>query len=492
MRAGTSVKSKSTSFLIKICKNGQFTQGLEVVNEWIEQQSMSLSHLHLSLLIEACIKDGRPEKYKSVWKLMVSDNGVSPNHISYALAVSAAAKCNDITSVHSLINELFASTQCTALMDRKSYNSLMHSITLTSPIDTDLLFEVFSKCKRSTNPNVDPDHFTVCSMLNGCVQQKEFDKFQRFLFCEVLSAESHIRKYVDNVVLIAIINGLVKSGQSEQFEAVWDRIMECNHLVPTLEVYGTALCALSYSPNELLMEQFVHRMYAMKREMTVRHWNQILTAHSNQHRYAAMWTHYQSMRTMQTPDISTFNILISVGDKAFKLRALEEVKQFLRRYGRRNWYRLEYKALRRFHIEAVYCNDDALLSMLKPLMDKRENLQNRIVAEIECEGERMYFDNLSVNEDHSILRLVRALAERVNHTYSNRIVYHAEKKALAFVMDRDEMAMDITISINFRMCIDCHMFFLRVSDRYPMKTIVVNSPGTVHHFNHGQCSCGKH
>lgn len=66
--------------------------------------------------------------------------------------------------------------------------------------------------------------------------------------------------------------------------------------------------------------------------------------------------------------------------------------------------------------------------------------------------------------------------------------YHAEKKALAILLDEDKDNENIEITISMSMCNDCHSFFENVSKCYNNKTIkCVDIKGT-HTFNNGKCS----
>ena len=142
-------------------------------------------------------------------------------------------------------------------------------------------------------------------------------------------------------------------------------------------------------------------------------------------------------------------------------------------------------------IEAKYCNDIELVNILQPMMDKLTNLQNNVIAQIKWNGNIIKFDNLIKFEDESVIKAVDDLINKIGHNQdANQGLYHAEKKAVAFVLNQNEQEMDILIETNLRMCRDCHRFFLKLSQYYPSKLIVVVDPRRTHNFSNAKCSCG--
>ena len=63
---------------------------------------------------------------------------------------------------------------------------------------------------------------------------------------------------------------------------------------------------------------------------------------------------------------------------------------------------------------------------------------------------------------------------------------HAEKKALADLLNSD--AKELEISINFRMCVDCHAF-MKGASRLLGRAVLVREPKLLHSFADGVCSC---
>ena len=93
------------------------------------------------------------------------------------------------------------------------------------------------------------------------------------------------------------------------------------------------------------------------------------------------------------------------------------------------------------------------------------------------------------NGDSSLDRLLDSVAEEIGFEAAAFARYHAEKKALAFLLRGD--AESIRIFVSLRMCRDCHAFFAAVSRRHAQLEIECVDPNTRHTFRNGQCSCGK-
>ena len=63
---------------------------------------------------------------------------------------------------------------------------------------------------------------------------------------------------------------------------------------------------------------------------------------------------------------------------------------------------------------------------------------------------------------------------------------HAEKKALAMLLSHGEE--DLSVSINFNACIDCHEFF-KVSSQMLGRRIQLHQPQMTHTFIAGKYTC---
>lgn len=63
---------------------------------------------------------------------------------------------------------------------------------------------------------------------------------------------------------------------------------------------------------------------------------------------------------------------------------------------------------------------------------------------------------------------------------------HAEKKALAVVLAHCEA--ELSVSINFNACMDCHVFF-KISSLLLGRRVLLSQPLMIHTFTDGCCSC---
>ena len=64
---------------------------------------------------------------------------------------------------------------------------------------------------------------------------------------------------------------------------------------------------------------------------------------------------------------------------------------------------------------------------------------------------------------------------------------HAEKKALAMLLSNN-VEDELSISINFNACMDCHEFF-KISSQMLGRRIQLRQPQMTHTFSAGNCSC---
>ena len=75
---------------------------------------------------------------------------------------------------------------------------------------------------------------------------------------------------------------------------------------------------------------------------------------------------------------------------------------------------------------------------------------------------------------------------------------HAEKLMLADLLAREEkqsqgagrrQSEPIELSVNFKMCVDCHAFFKGASALLGRR-LLVREPTLTHIFDKGECACG--
>ena len=120
-----------------------------------------------------------------------------------------------------------------------------------------------------------------------------------------------------------------------------------------------------------------------------------------------------------------------------------------------------------------------------------------VIATFECNGSIQRIDNQ--DEDSCVDDLMDTIGYAVDiHQYpelknisgkTKCIQYHAEKKALAHLWNQNVMKIDI--SVNLRMCRDCHSFFKAFTKYYSDRSVCCTDPRTRHIFENGQCSCGS-
>merc|ERR1712224_222253 len=67
-----------------------------------------------------------------------------------------------------------------------------------------------------------------------------------------------------------------------------------------------------------------------------------------------------------------------------------------------------------------------------------------------------------------------------------KLQLHAEKKALAMLLSHGED--ELSVSINFNACMDCHEFF-KISSHLVGRLILLRQPYMTHIFTDGNCSC---
>lgn len=80
------------------------------------------------------------------------------------------------------------------------------------------------------------------------------------------------------------------------------------------------------------------------------------------------------------------------------------------------------------------------------------------------------------------------LADIEEEEKENALSYHSEKIAIAFMLVNTAPGTPIRIVKNLRVCTDCHVAFKLISKVYS-REIIVRDRSRFHHFRNGSCSC---
>ena len=366
--------------------------------------------------------------------------------------------------------------------------------------------ELFDHFRQQQNVKLHSGCYSIALFCS--IKRHKFDKFQTLLD-ELLQNEESIKLFVDKFVFVCMVNGLIKSGQCHLFESIWNKVTRCN-IKLNIDCYCVGILALSTLNNEPLMDEFVNnikRHFANNLNASNYYWNHILLGYANTLNYARLWIEYNHMKSLGImPNLTTFSILASATDKRLKMRALKELKLFIKTQNK-EWHKMNVTDLKGFYRAAIDVKDSELIDLLHPIIQKLGNV-HYVVAEVKYNGNTVAFDNFYKYldddvENQNILKSIDCLMEEIGHcvdtnqhrhemsedTSHNLIKYHAEKKALAFALNKG--IDNILITVNLQMCNDCHSFFCSISKHYPLKNIIVIDPKTKHEFNSGSCLCRK-
>eukprot|EP01084_Bolivina_argentea_P062285 113889_1 len=158
---------------------------------------------------------------------------------------------------------------------------------------------------------------------------------------------------------------------------------------------------------------------------------------------------------------------------------------------------------------AINCNHSITEQMIWNYLDddKFNNKRDRIEvnAWFELNGNNMTISNGFESCEFKSVCLVEKLIEISGFTFDKtcalqmgfvdqiskekHLKSHAEKKALAILLNQTEHCEYIKIYVSMRMCMDCHNFFKLISKCYK-RTIECVDPKKQHIFKNGQClSC---
>eukprot|EP01083_Nonionella_stella_P144751 452450_1 len=466
-----------------------------------EQYNARHDHVSNMLYLKACSNTGCIDKGKALLRSHYSDiNQHTINRYDIQLIctfIDFYGRCGDIEDairMFNLIPRHKLDHICIAVM----MNAYKHVNQYDSALD---LFERSRKEKKTLRSGC------LAIALHCSIKSQQLETFDRLLH-EIISSESNATQYLDQFVFGCVVDGLIKTGQCHLFEAIWNMMTKCN-IELNIDSYCIAILALSYTHHSALFNRFMERIqqrFSVELNQSNYFWNHLLLAYRNTLDDATMWNQYKQMRSHNIkPNLMTFCILASASDIQYKRAALDELKRFMFKY-KRNWDAMDVTYLKGFYRNALLAQDKELIDVLKPRIEAL-NVIHPVIAEVNYNDTVVRFDNFYkyLKNDvgnAAILQKVDQLIREVDHTIDvsqhtemheddayKLISYHAEKKALAFVLSN---AVDnITIKINLVMCNDCHTFFCKVSKKNQQNFIVID-PKVKHKFQNGHCSCSKY
>lgn len=284
-----------------------------------------------------------------------------------------------------------------------------------------------------------------------------------------------LKKLADCHVVVAMIDGLIRSGKTQNFLNIWKNCIQRCKIEPNISCYQVALLAAAHNKdkNAIRHFKFIDEMKLMLNEMKNkenniafnRGWAHILLAYSKMGDFDSMWNEYYEYKDILSrvdgkPSPVILSILCSKStygkidntDKQIEhqKRGIEECKQFIPT--KQDWNHLNQKEIKGFYLAACQTDNDELRSILKPRMNdydkqmRKEKRERKLNAEthdnsekyndkeypiarclIEDEkvqqqqGEKLRqktsieFNNLIKREDKSLLKNVRKLIQSTNH-----------------------------------------------------------------------------
>ena len=286
------------------------------------------------------------------------------------------------------------------------------------------------------------------------------------------------------------MHGLAKCGNSHAVSAAFWNAMMANGVKPNENALAVGICAAARAKNEKLLN-FLVASLKKSENLSPFAWNLIICAFGRLGNCERMWSEYGEYRNLNAMDPPNFNILTTLRSmekrENFKRTALNEAVPFFEK--------MSDSQSKLFYRAALSLNEMAIAQKL----EKKSKINSvRVVASFEFEGMRFSVHNCDNFCDGMLDELMKRIDYKVsvdehpelNDCFGahNFVKHHAEKKALAFLLN--QKVNDIEICVNMRMCRDCHSFFKAVSRYYHHVSIQCVDPRTRHRFKNGECTCG--
>ncbi|WOL09674.1 hypothetical protein Cni_G18427 [Canna indica] len=272
----------------------------------------------------------------------------------------------------------------------------------------------------------------------------------------------------DSIAFVSVISACSHAGLMNDGKYYFNYMTECYHLVPRIEHYACMVDLLGRSGNISEAYDFIMKM-PIKPNETI--WGALLGAcrvYSNMEIGLIAADHLFKL----VPEQSGYYVLLSnIYARAGKWKEVMLVRDMMVSKGIKKLPGCSnvelWNKVHSFHI------GDTSHPQSKEIYKKLDYLMRRLkelgyVAETET-----------------------ALHDVEEEDKEGHLLAHSEKLAISFMLINTSLETLIRVTMNLRMCGDCHRAIKLISS-ITNREIIIKDTNRFHHFEHGVCSCGDY
>ncbi|CAL9780641.1 unnamed protein product [Musa acuminata subsp. burmannicoides] len=272
----------------------------------------------------------------------------------------------------------------------------------------------------------------------------------------------------DPVAFISILSACSHSGLLNEGKYYFKCMTECYHFVPRIEHYACMVDLLGRSGHVDEAYDFILKMPIKPNE---RVWGALLGAcrvHSNMEIGLAAADHLFKL----VPEQSGYYVLLSnIYARAGRWEDVMSVRNLMTNKGIKKLPGCSnvelWNKVHTFHI------GDRSHPQSKEIYEKLDVLMRRL------------------KELGYVTETETALHDVEEEDKEGHLLVHSEKLAIAFVLVNTTPKTPIRITMNLRMCGDCHRAAKLISS-IAEREIIIKNAKIFHHFEHGVCACGDY
>lgn len=388
-------------------------------------------------MLAAYIQHGYFEEGLKMYTLMLKENKIKPDWITFATVLSA---CSEMTVLR-LGNQVIA-----------------QAVKINFDLDVSVanaIITMYCKCgrvedaRRCFNFMTEKDLVSWNSIINGYAQNgKGIQAIETF--------EELLKTGIDpdNISFIGVLSGCSHSGLVDKGKFYFDSMRKDYNIAPDCEHYA---CMVDLLGRSGLLEEAKAMVDEMPIAPSPGVWGALLGAcriHGNaKHAELAV----KQLFELDSKDSGSYVLLANIYLELGRLDKVAEVRKLMRERGIRknpgcSWIEVNS----RVHVFTVDdCNHPRIENVHKKL--------DEVMKKIEASG------------------YVRIAAQRYQS-------HHSEKLAVAFGLMTLPQWMPIDIIKNLRVCEDCHKVMKFIS-LVMSRELIVRDANRFHHFREGSCSC---
>ncbi|ORX92157.1 TPR-like protein [Basidiobolus meristosporus CBS 931.73] len=257
-------------------------------------------------LLKVCKQKGDIELLTKVYNILLEDEGVEPDVVTYSILIDAHSKRRNLGTAQTIYREMLANGVAPDLV---TFNNLLDGFAKSLDVD-----QAMALYKEMLDLDIKPNVITFSILINMRAKFGQMEEAMK-MYSEMMQQE-----LTPNVfTYTTLIDGFVKTNDIEKAAAIYQEMLDAN-ISPNVVTYSTLIHAYSKSglvsqAMDLFQDMLTNRVYP-----DAVTYNTLIDAHMKTSNLESAQRMYKDMLSLNVaPDVVTYSIMIKGYVKAEQL-----------------------------------------------------------------------------------------------------------------------------------------------------------------------------